>query len=54
MKITIRIKTRYTEAKNNPFLTWEGQPMSQEELEYMTQQIEMFRNYKKNKRQNKK
>lgn len=47
-------KAHYTEVKNNPFLTWEGQPMSQEELEYMTQQIEMFRLYKKNKRQNKK
>lgn len=37
---------------NNDFLTFEGQPLSKEELEYMTEQLRMYRSYKKNKRQN--
>ncbi|PAB40659.1 hypothetical protein A3P64_09235 [Lactobacillus johnsonii] len=42
----------YVEAKDNPFLTWEGQPLSKDELDYMTEQLRMYRSYKKNKRQN--
>ena len=42
----------YVEAKDNPFLTWEGQPFSKDELDYMTEQLRMYRSYKKNKRQN--
>ncbi|PAB40660.1 hypothetical protein A3P64_09230 [Lactobacillus johnsonii] len=32
---------------NNDFLTFEGQPLSKEELEYMTEQLRMYRSYKK-------
>ncbi|QIA88689.1 helix-turn-helix domain-containing protein [Lactobacillus johnsonii] len=42
------------EISNNDFLTFQGKPLSQEELKYMTEQLAMYRSYKKNKRQNKK
>lgn len=47
-------KYHLTEIKNNDFLTFEGKRMSPEELTYMTQQLEMFRSYKKSQENNKK